>query len=63
MLVGQEPSAALFAAAGQRVSEIMVAQTGRRWSTEYKEPVIAALVRRALEQCTAYDAVQTGART
>jgi carbon-monoxide dehydrogenase small subunit len=29
----------------------MIKETGRRWSTEYKEPVLAALVRRALEQC------------
>jgi carbon-monoxide dehydrogenase medium subunit len=51
MLVGQKPSAQLFAAAGQKVSEEMIKATGRRWSTEYKEPVIAVLVRRALEQC------------
>jgi carbon-monoxide dehydrogenase small subunit len=29
----------------------MIKETGRRWSTEYKEPVLAVLVRRALEQC------------
>jgi carbon-monoxide dehydrogenase medium subunit/xanthine dehydrogenase FAD-binding subunit len=51
MLVGQKPEAKLFAAAGQKVSEEMIKATGRRWSTEYKEPVIAVLVRRALEQC------------
>ena len=51
MLVGQKPSEKLFAAAGQKVSEEMIKATGRRWSTEYKEPVIAVLVRRALEQC------------
>ncbi|MEK9137198.1 MAG: xanthine dehydrogenase family protein subunit M, partial [Bacteroidota bacterium] len=51
MLVGEKPSAALFAAAGKRVSEVMIADTGRRWSTEYKEPVVAVLVRRALEAC------------
>jgi xanthine dehydrogenase iron-sulfur cluster and FAD-binding subunit A len=51
MLVGEKPSAKLFAAAGQKVSEEMIKATGRRWSTEYKEPVIAVLVRRALEQC------------
>ena len=51
MLVGQKPDAKLFAAAGQKVSEEMIKATGRRWSTEYKEPVIAVLVRRALEQC------------
>jgi len=51
MLVGEKPGAQLFAAAGQKVSEQMIKETGRRWSTEYKEPVIAVLVRRALEQC------------
>ena len=51
MLLGEKPAAKLFAAAGQKVSEEMIKATGRRWSTEYKEPVIAVLVRRALEQC------------
>src|ERR1019366_7797681 len=51
MLLGEKPAAKLFAAAGQRVSEEMINATGRRWSTEYKEPVLAVLVRRALEQC------------
>jgi xanthine dehydrogenase iron-sulfur cluster and FAD-binding subunit A len=53
MLVGQKPGKELFAAAGRKVSEEMIKATGRRWSTEYKEPVIAVLVRRALEQCAA----------
>ena len=51
MLVGEKPAAGLFAAAGRKVSEEMIKETGRRWSTEYKEPVLAVLVRRALEQC------------
>ena len=51
MLFGQVPSAELFAAAGRKVSELMISLTGRRWSTEYKEPVIAVLVRRVLEMC------------
>jgi xanthine dehydrogenase iron-sulfur cluster and FAD-binding subunit A len=53
MLIGEKPGEKLFAAAGQKVSEEMIKVTGRRWSTEYKEPVIAVLVRRALEQCAA----------
>ncbi len=52
MLIGERPSQNLFASAGKKVSEEMIAQVGRRWSTEYKEPVIAVLVRRALEQCS-----------
>jgi xanthine dehydrogenase iron-sulfur cluster and FAD-binding subunit A len=51
MLLGEKPGEKLFAAAGWKVSEQMIKETGRRWSTEYKEPVIAVLVRRALEQC------------
>jgi carbon-monoxide dehydrogenase medium subunit/xanthine dehydrogenase FAD-binding subunit len=51
MLIGEKPSEKLFAAAGQKVSELMISETGRRWSTEYKEPVIGVLVRRALEGC------------
>jgi xanthine dehydrogenase iron-sulfur cluster and FAD-binding subunit A len=51
MLVGEKPGSKLFAAAGQKVSEEMINATGRRWSTEYKEPVLAVLVRRALEEC------------
>ena len=34
-----------------KVSEEMIKATDRRWSTEYKEPVVAVLVRRALEEC------------
>jgi xanthine dehydrogenase iron-sulfur cluster and FAD-binding subunit A len=52
MLIGEKPSEKLFAAAGAKVSEAMIAETGRRWSTEYKEPVIGVLVRRALTACT-----------
>jgi CO/xanthine dehydrogenase FAD-binding subunit len=51
LLVGNKPSKELFTAAGKKVSDVMISYTGRRWSTEYKEPVIAVLVRRALEQC------------
>lgn len=51
VLVGQKPSREVFVKAGKKVSEMMISYTGRRWSTEYKEPVIAVLVRRTLEQC------------
>ncbi len=51
LLIGHRASRELFAGAGGTVAEEMVALTGRRWSTEYKEPVIAVLVRRALEEC------------
>ena len=51
LLLGEMPGEPLFASAGRKVSEEMIKATGRRWSTEYKEPVIAVLVSRALEQC------------
>jgi xanthine dehydrogenase FAD-binding subunit len=51
ILIGQKPSRDLFMETGKKVSEVMISLTGRRWSTEYKEPVIAVLVRRALEAC------------
>ena len=50
MLVGERPVERLFAVAGTKVSEAMIKESGRRWSTEYKEPVIAVLVRRALQE-------------
>lgn len=59
MLLGEKPAQKLFAAAGQKVSEEMIKATGRRWSTEYKEPVIAVLVRRALEACIAKDSPES----
>ncbi len=52
MLVGERPSGELHRAAGNAVAGMMIAETGRRWSTQYKEPVIAVLVRRALEVCS-----------
>ncbi|MCX6132852.1 MAG: xanthine dehydrogenase family protein subunit M [Ignavibacteriales bacterium] len=51
LLIGQKPSRDIFAEAGKKVSEVMISFSGRRWSTEYKEPVIAVLVRRTLEGC------------
>lgn len=48
LLLGKQPCAALFEDAGRKVADIMITITGRRWSTEYKEPVIATLAKRAL---------------
>ena len=50
MLLGKKPDAALLEAAATAVGDEMVERTGVRWSTEYKQPVIGALVRRALEE-------------
>ena len=52
MLLGKTPSYELHEAVGKKVSEKMLEITGTRWSTPYKEPVIASLVKRALNQAT-----------
>ena len=52
MLLGKKPNYKLHEAIGTEVSEKMIEITGRRWSTPYKEPVIASLVKRALNQAT-----------
>jgi len=54
MLIGEKPSQELFKAVGEKVSEVMISYTGRRWSTAYKEPVIGVLVRKALEKCASF---------
>jgi carbon-monoxide dehydrogenase medium subunit/xanthine dehydrogenase FAD-binding subunit len=47
-LMGGAPSRELFEECGRAVSDEMVRVTGVRWSTEYKYPALAAVVRRAL---------------
>jgi xanthine dehydrogenase FAD-binding subunit len=49
-LLGQKPGEELFISAGAQVAEAMIAITGQRWSTPYKDPVIRALTERALRQ-------------
>jgi hypothetical protein len=50
MLLGQRPTQELIAVTGRKVAETMIGITGRRWSTEFKEPVIAVLAERALQR-------------
>ncbi len=50
LLVREAPSDKLFAEAGALAAQLMVKETGIRWSTPYKSPVLAALVERALGQ-------------
>ena len=47
-LIGQKPEPALYQAAAQLAVEEMTRRTGRRWSSEFKEPVLKALTARAL---------------
>lgn len=49
-MVGETPSVALCEAAGQLAVTEMAKITGRRWSSEFKEPALLALVTRALLQ-------------
>jgi carbon-monoxide dehydrogenase medium subunit/xanthine dehydrogenase FAD-binding subunit len=50
VLAGSEMTPALRAEAGAALAREMVAASGVRWSTPYKEPVVAALLGRALEE-------------
>jgi CO/xanthine dehydrogenase FAD-binding subunit len=52
ILLGEKPSEKAFMEAGRIVSETMVEQTGRRWSTPYKEPVVEVIVADALCHAT-----------
>jgi nicotinate dehydrogenase FAD-subunit len=48
LVTGRSPSDELWREAGQAAAEEMVRVTGRRWSTEYKEQALAAMVAQAL---------------
>ncbi len=50
LLAGEKPSEEIFDRAGKSVAEVMIDKSGRRWSTDYKEPVIRAMVKRALTE-------------
>ena len=55
LLCGQKPSKALISKTAAQVSEQMLEENGRRWSSAYKEPALTVLAERAL--CAAvYDA-------
>jgi carbon-monoxide dehydrogenase medium subunit/xanthine dehydrogenase FAD-binding subunit len=47
-LLGKRLTSELIHSAALQAADEMVAQTGRRWSSEYKSPVISCLVERAL---------------
>jgi CO/xanthine dehydrogenase FAD-binding subunit len=58
-LLGRPPAPATLAQAGELAVEEMAGITGRRWSSEFKEPALAAMVTQALRQLfagTAYGA-------
>ncbi|MBN1315891.1 MAG: FAD binding domain-containing protein [Anaerolineales bacterium] len=49
-LIEQRPTAALLVEAGKRMAQVLMAESGGRWSAPYKELTIAALTERALRQ-------------
>lgn len=49
LLRGQTPTPELFASAAHAVTQEMIARTGVRWSTAYKEPALFAVVQQTLE--------------
>lgn len=50
LLLDQPPAPQLFSQAGRRMADLMLAESGQRWSTEYKLVALAGLVEEALEQ-------------
>jgi len=52
---GKRASQALFGEVGKIVSDSMIKTSGRRWSTPYKEPVVANLTERVLCKAVNFD--------
>ncbi len=50
LLAGSAADDALLVEAGAKVAAWMISVSGRRWSSEYKEPAVAALAERALRR-------------
>jgi CO/xanthine dehydrogenase FAD-binding subunit len=50
LLVGQFPSPVLMEKAARTAADEVVRLAGRRWSSEFKEPALMALTKRALNQ-------------
>ena len=50
VLLGKIPDEQLIKQAGEKVSDEMIRQSGYRWSTDYKKPVVEALIVRILHQ-------------
>ncbi|MBS3969797.1 MAG: xanthine dehydrogenase family protein subunit M [Clostridia bacterium] len=49
-MLNKKPTVELIEQASKMVSEEMIKRTGIRWSTEYKQPVIENLTKRAIKQ-------------
>jgi CO/xanthine dehydrogenase FAD-binding subunit len=57
VLLGNVYSAELAEQAGHEAAHAMVRASGVRWSTEYKQPVLSAIITRAIRQCAAKEGV------
>lgn len=57
-LLNKEATPEVIQEAGSLAAATMIEATGRRWSTPYKEPVLAALVRRAIRTALEVDNVR-----
>ena len=51
-LLGQKPEESLIEASVETLAEEMVQGAGRRWSTDYKVPVLKNMARRLLKALT-----------
>jgi CO/xanthine dehydrogenase FAD-binding subunit len=56
-LIGKSPSQELFSSVARLTADEMIRLSGRRWSTEFKEPALISLVQRALAQIFTPEAV------
>jgi carbon-monoxide dehydrogenase medium subunit/xanthine dehydrogenase FAD-binding subunit len=56
LLVGSVPTEEVLVASAAAVASEMIDETGVRWSTDYKEPVVKALTLRALMRALDWDA-------
>ncbi|HEX9115934.1 MAG TPA: FAD binding domain-containing protein [Anaerolineae bacterium] len=63
LLLGQQPGDELFDAAGRLAVDEMARLSGRRWSSEYKEPALAGMVCQALATVFAPGADKDATRT
>jgi CO/xanthine dehydrogenase FAD-binding subunit len=57
-MLGQKPGRDLYAATARRAADEMIRLAGRRWSTEFKEPVLIAMTSRALARV--FEPVESG---
>jgi len=55
LLKGEVPTVELIEEAAKAVAETMIKETGKRWSTPYKQPVIQSLVKRAIHEALGWE--------